>query len=221
LSTEELTTVINAIFDEQVSDEVLVSTFTAVLDTPLTNEAFAAVVNVLESDTISASQVSQVVDLIVNQDGGVSSDQATELATSPKVLESIDGSQATAVFDAVVVAEVSLEEGQAISEALANAPVDVKNAFQEQINVFAGVFDTYVPLGSGIDVGSRRTLVAAGAAVAAVGATGASGASSGSSGPSGGSGGPSGGNSGGGGDVPAPDKKTSGKKQRRARRVRR
>jgi hypothetical protein len=189
LSDEEFGTVINAIFDEIVSDEVLVGTFGAVLDTELTVEKFAEVVNVLENANITNDQVSQVVDLIVSQDGGVSGEQATELATSPKVLESIDGEQASAVFSAVVVAEVSEEAGAQIAEALANAGTDVKESFEEEINVFAGVFDTYVALGSTIDVGDRRTVIAVGAAVVAV---------AGVIGAVGGSGGGSGGNSGGG-----------------------
>ena len=189
LSDEEFSTVINAIFDEVVSDEVLVGTIGAVLDTPLTAEKFAEVVNVLENANITNDQVSQVVDLIVNQDGGVSSDQATELATSAKVLESIDGDQASEVFNAVVVAEVTQEAGAAIAEALANAATEVKEAFEEEINVFAGVFDTYVALGSEINVGDRRTVIAVGAAVAVAGA-----ASMGMGGGSGSSGAPSGGN---------------------------
>jgi hypothetical protein len=197
LSDEEFGTVINAIFDEIVSDELLVGTFGAVLDTELTVEKFAEVVNVLENANITNDQVSQVVDLIVSQDGGVSGEQATELATSPKVLESIDGEQATAVFSAVVVAEVSEEAGAQIAEALADAGTDVKESFEEEINVFAGVFDTYVALGSEINVGDRRTVIAVGAAVVAVaGAIGAVGGSAGGSGGgSGGSGGsPSSGN---------------------------
>jgi hypothetical protein len=139
------------------------------------------------------------------------------LATSAKVLESIDASQATEVFDAIVVDDVSPEDGAAIAEALIDASTDVKESFEEEINVFDGVFDTYVAVGSAIDVGDRRTLVAAGAAVAAVGATAAPAPSAGPTGPSGGSGGPSGGNSGGGGDISAPDRKSGSKKQRRAR----
>jgi hypothetical protein len=181
LSDEEFSTVINAIFDEIVSDEVLVGTIGAVLDTPLTEEKFAEVVNVLENANITNDQVSQVVDLIVSQDGGVSSDQATELATSPKVLESINGDQATEVFNAVVVAEVSEEAGAQIAEALIDAATEVKEAFEEEINVFAGVFDTYVALGSNIDVGDRRTVIAVGAAVAIAGAAGAMGGGSGGS----------------------------------------
>ena len=76
------------------------------------------------------------------------------------MLESIDGSQATEVFAAVVVAEVSEEEGAEIAEALADAGTDVKESFEEEINVFAGVFDTYTALGSSIDVGTRRSVIA-------------------------------------------------------------
>ena len=160
LDDKEFGTVINAIFDEKVSDEILIGTFSAVLDTPLTEERFAEVVNVLENASITDEQVAQVVDLIVGQEGGVESGQATELATSAKVLESIDAEQAMAVFNAIVVSEVSAESGEAISEALAAAPVEVKESFEEEINVFAGVFDTYEPLGSTINVGQRRSVIA-------------------------------------------------------------
>jgi hypothetical protein len=195
LTSELLNTVLGAVFDEEVSNEVLIETFTAVLGNELDAESVGVIVDVLESDSITNDQVSQVVDLIVNQDGGVSGEQATELATSPKVLESIDGQQATEVFAAIVVAEVSEEAGAQIAEALANAGTDVKESFEEEINVFAGVFDTYVALGSSIDVGDRRTVIAVGAAVAIVGAVGAVGGSGGGSGgSSGGGGSPSSGN---------------------------
>ena len=181
LTSELLNTVLGAVFDEEVSNEVLIETFTAVLGNELDAESVGVIVDVLESDSITNNQVSQVVDLIVSQDGGVSGEQATELATSPKVLESIDGEQATAVFDAVVVAEVSEEAGAQIAEALIDAATEVKEAFEEEINVFAGVFDTYVALGSNIDVGDRRTVIAVGAAVAIAGAAGAMGGGTGGS----------------------------------------
>jgi hypothetical protein len=195
ITSELLNTVLGSVFDEEVSNEVLIETFTAVLGNELDAESVGVVVDVLESDSITNDQVSQVVDLIVSQDGGVSGEQATELATSPKVLESIDGEQATEVFAAVVVAEVSEEAGAQIAEALADAGTDVKESFEEEINVFAGVFDTYVALGSEINVGDRRTVIAVGAAVAIAGAVSALGGASPSSGggaPSGGSGSPSG-----------------------------
>jgi hypothetical protein len=80
---------------------------------------------------------------------------------------------------------------------------------ESEINVFDGAIDTYVPLGSAVDVGTRRVVVAA--ATAAMGITMGGGGSAPSA-PSG-----SGGNGGGdGGDsAPSEDKKTSNKRRRK------
>jgi Asp-tRNA(Asn)/Glu-tRNA(Gln) amidotransferase B subunit len=168
LTADEFGTVIDAIFDEVVTDEVLIETFTAVLETELNEEKFEAVVAVLESETISNEQVAEVVTLIIEQEGGVNAEQATELATSAKVLESIDGEQATEVFDAVVASEVSPEDGLAISEAVQEAPKKVRKAFEKELNIFEGVFDVYVPMGSRVPVGDRRVIVGVGAVLLSV-----------------------------------------------------
>jgi hypothetical protein len=52
------------------------------------------------------------------------------------------------------------EQAQQIAEALSTAPDEVKQQFEETINVFDGQFDTYVPSGSTISVGARRAVVA-------------------------------------------------------------
>jgi hypothetical protein len=160
LTAENLGAALSAVFDEAVSTEVLIETFTAVLGGELNAESVGVIVDVLESETITSEQVGQVVTLVIEQEGGIESGQATELATSSKVLESIDGEQAVAVFAAIVVSEVSAESGAAIAEALIAAPVEVKESFEEEINVFAGVFDTYTAIGSSIDVGTRRSVIA-------------------------------------------------------------
>jgi len=160
LSAEEFKTVLYAIFDEKVADEILVATFTAVLDTPLTEERFAEVVNVLSSDAITNDQVAQVVDLIIGQEDGVAPEQAVELVSSAKVLESVTGDQATEVFGSVDEGALTAENGEQITAAVQEAPVAVRDAFQEEINVFGGVFDGYIPLGSMVDVGTRRVVVA-------------------------------------------------------------
>jgi hypothetical protein len=160
LTSELLNAVLGSVFDEEVSNEVLIETFTAVLGNELDAESVGVIVDVLESDTITSEQVGQVVTLVIEQEGGIESGQSIELATSAKVLESIDGEQASAVFNAIVVSEVSEEAGAAISEALTEASTDVKESFEEEINVFAGVFDTYTAVGSSIDVGTRRSVIA-------------------------------------------------------------
>jgi hypothetical protein len=131
LDDKEFGTVINAIFDEKVSDEVLTQTFDAILTPELSDNKFAEVVNVLENATITNDQVAQVVDLVISQEGGVSEGQATELATSAKVLESVSG----------------------------DAPKAVKKSFEKELNVYEGVFDTYTAIGSGIPVSGRRVII--------------------------------------------------------------
>ena len=197
LTTEQLSAALDAVFTEPLSDEKFAEVIDAVLDSPLTDEQFTEVVDILESDNISEEQVADAVDNIL--ENGVTEDQATELATSEKVLESIDEDQAAEIFDEIPVGELTAEEEAALVEAVTDAPEEIKNAFEETINVYADGLDDYVPVGSNVDVGSRRTLLAASAALTAAtagvaGSAGPSGGSGGGSkGPSGGPGGSSGG----------------------------
>jgi hypothetical protein len=64
---------------------------------------------------------------------------------------------------------------EAVSAALSEAPDEVKEEFESEVNVFEGSFDTYVPTGSKIDVGTRRTVVAVTASMSAVAAAPAGG----------------------------------------------
>ena len=53
--------------------------------------------------------------------------------------------------------------------AVQDAPTEVREAFETEINIFDGVADTYVPVGSTVPVSSRRVVIAAtGIMVAAV-----------------------------------------------------
>jgi hypothetical protein len=101
----------------------------------------------------------------------VSEELAVAVAQSAEVVASLSSEEATAVFEAIEVDNLSEEEAQAIVEAVQDAPAEVREAFEEEINIFSPGFDNYVPLGSNIPVSTRRTLiaVAAGAAIAAAG----------------------------------------------------
>ena len=194
LSAEELTNVLDAVFDEPISDEKFDEVISTVLEQPLTDEQFAAVVDVLENDSITAEQVSSAVDTVL--EAGVSEDQATELATSEKVLESIDGEQATEIFDTIDADALSDENAAEIIDAVQDAPEEVRDAFQEEIDIFGtGKFETYVPIDSNVTVSGRRTIIAA-ATGAVLALPTAAGGATGSSGPSGGTSGGSGGGSG-------------------------
>jgi hypothetical protein len=101
----------------------------------------------------------------------VSEELAVAVAQSAEVVASLSSEEATAVFEAIEVDNLSVEEAQAIVEAVQDAPAEVRETFEEEINIFSPGFDNYVPLGSNIPVSTRRTLiaVAAGAAIAAAG----------------------------------------------------
>jgi hypothetical protein len=189
LSDEQFSAAIEAIFDEPISDEKFASVIDSVLDEPLSNEQFEAVVGILESESVSEEQVSNAVDSILEL--GVTEDQATDLATSAKVLESIDADQATEIFQEIAVENLTPAEEAALVETLTDAPTEIKEAFEEEIDIFGEGLDDYVPTGSGIDVKARRALIAVTTALTTI--TTAPTPSGGSSAPSGGgAGGPSG-----------------------------
>lgn len=64
---------------------------------------------------------------------------------------------------------------EAVSASLSEAPTEVKEAFEAEVNVFSGSFDSYVPSGSRISVEDRRVVVAVTATVSAAAAAPAGG----------------------------------------------
>jgi hypothetical protein len=152
-------------------------------DPSIDNAAELAAVNeLLSSSTATADEVQSAVGNLLS--AGVTGSQATELATSSKVLESIDSKQAAAVFKEIPVGKLDASQEAALVAAVSAAPEGVKNAFEGTINVYGAGLDDYVPVGSVVDVGERRTLVAAAAATAVAGAATAGALSGGSGSPS-------------------------------------
>jgi hypothetical protein len=88
----------------------------------------------------------------------ITADEATDLATNPEALAEVTPDQATDIFDAIIPDDLTDSEAEAIVAAVQNAPTEIREAFETEINVFDGQFDTYVPLGSTVDVGTRRTV---------------------------------------------------------------
>lgn len=103
------------------------------------------------------------------------------------------------VFKAIEPDELTDEQKEAIIEVIQNAPEEVKEAFEEEVDIYSGGFDNYVPVGSAIDVGTRKTVIAAIATLTATTTLAAVPPSSGGS-PTGGSS-SGGGSSGGGGST--------------------
>ena len=145
------------------------------LDGPLSEGQFDDFVSVLSADTVSGEQVSSAVDAILEND--ISETEAESLAQSEKVLESIDGDQAVEIFASIDLDGLTDTEGAEIVGAVQNADNNVRGAFEDELNIFEGQFDEYVPLNSKINVEDRRTVVAVSvvstAAVATMGVRGA------------------------------------------------
>lgn len=126
---------------------------------------------VVTEDTVEDIFSDEELETILEDVETITVEEAVAVAQDAQFVESLSESQAVAVFDAIVVSELSTQEIQAIVEAVQDAPAEVRAAFEQEINIFAEGFDEYVPLGSTVPVGTRRTLiaVAAGTAIVAAG----------------------------------------------------
>ena len=128
-------------------------------DEPVTDEQ---VEEILEDLTEAEPEqiVAAVTQLLAAE---ITSDQATEIASSPEVLAVITEDQAEELFEQIDVEELTEEQLEEFTAVIQEAPTKVKKAFEKTIDVFGSQFEDYVPTGSNIPVRTRRTLVAAGA----------------------------------------------------------
>lgn len=62
---------------------------------------------------------------------------------------------------------LTAEQLDQIVATVSAAPVEVKRAFESQVNIFGGGLDEYVPADSNVTVAQRRALVAVGAVLVA------------------------------------------------------
>ena len=81
-------------------------------------------------------------------------------------LDNLTDEEVTNILQEIASADLSDEEAALISEVISQASPEIKREFEETVDVFSGQFDTYVPLNSVVNVGTRRTLIAATAGVA-------------------------------------------------------
>ena len=128
-------------------------------DQPLSDDDFNnTLVNLTNAD-LTTDELDDAVDELFQQP--ITEDQAVLLASSEKLIAVLDADQAHELFDTIAVNDLSDEQAEQIVDAVQDAPEEVRDAFETEINVFEGSFNGYVPLGSTIDVGQRRTLLAA------------------------------------------------------------
>ena len=126
---------------------------------PTTTEAPTTTTTSTSTTTIPSTTTSTTLP-VIEIPSVVSPEQATELATDPEVLAEVTAEEATEIFEALVVDDLTQEELVALVAAVQDAPVAVRESFEASVNVFGGGVDTYVPIGSTVPVKTRRTLIA-------------------------------------------------------------
>ena len=138
-----------------------------VLNQPISNLKVNQILEVI-SDAKPAQIVAAVEQVLATD---ITSDQAVSIASSPQVLEAVTEQQAEVIFEQIVVEELTVEQADELVAVINEAPTKVKKAFQNTVNVFSGLFNSYKMVGSTIPVGERRTLLAVSNTLVAVGAS--------------------------------------------------
>jgi hypothetical protein len=118
---------------------------------------------------LSPEQVEQVIESLLAEEP--SEEQATALASSPEVLAVISTEQAQQIFEVLDVGALSDAQTEELIAAIESAPTEIREEFEDTIDIFGEGLDDYTPTGSNIPVGERRTLIAvtAGITLAAAG----------------------------------------------------
>jgi hypothetical protein len=108
---------------------------------------------------LSPEQVEQVLESLLAEEP--SEEQATALASSPEVLAVVSTEQAQQIFEALDVAALTDTQTEELIAAIESAPTEIREEFEDTIDIFGEGLDDYTPTGSNIPVGERRTLIAA------------------------------------------------------------
>ena len=137
-----------------------IPTTTTTVLTTTTTTITPVTTTISPSTTTTTTIAPQLEELQTLVKDGLNDEQATELATNPAVLEVATADVAQEIFAAIDEEALTPESGLAIVEAVQSASEEVREAFEQEIDIFAGNTDTYVPVGSSIPVSQRRSLIA-------------------------------------------------------------
>jgi hypothetical protein len=157
----------------QPEPETTTETTTSVTSLPVDEPIETTTTTIVEIEPqqlIEETETANDVVAALEQDTPITQEQALTVVTSAAVLATISEQQAEQVFDAIDTSELTDSQAIALVEAVQEAPTEVRQAFEQEINVYSGKFDSYVPVGSTVPVSVRRTLVAAAATLSAVAA---------------------------------------------------
>jgi hypothetical protein len=163
--------------EEPAVDTTLPEATDTPLEAPLSDEEVDSLIAEAETTEalvealaeLSPEQVEQVLETLLADEP--TEEQATALASSPEVLAVISTEQAQQIFEVLDVGALSDTQTEELIAAVQDAPTEIREEFEDTIDIFGEGLDTYVPTGSNIPVGERRTLIAvtAGITLAAAG----------------------------------------------------
>ena len=152
--------------DEPVIDIPIPETLPDAPEAPLSDETIETLLTdtvTVEAltealDELTPEQAEQVIEAILEEEP--TQEQATAIASSPAALAVLTSDQATQVFEALDVTELDNTQLEALAEAVTDAPTEVKEAFEDSVDIFSDGLGTYVPVDSKIPVSERQTLIA-------------------------------------------------------------
>jgi hypothetical protein len=163
--------------EEPVVDTTLPEATDTPLEAPLSDEEVDSLIAEAETTEalvealaeLSPEQVEQVIESLLAEEP--TEEQATALASSPEVLAVISTEQAQQIFEALDVGALSDTQTEELIAAIESASTEIREEFEDTIDIFGEGLDDYTPTGSNIPVGERRTLIAvtAGITLAAAG----------------------------------------------------
>lgn len=163
--------------EEPVVDTTLPEATDTPLEAPLSDEEVDSLIAEAETTEalvealaeLSPEQVEQVLKTLLAEEP--TEEQATALASSPEVLAVISTEQAAQIFEVLDVGALSDAQTEELIAAIESAPTEIREEFEDTIDIFGEGLDDYTPTGSTIPVGERRTLIAvtAGITLAAAG----------------------------------------------------
>jgi hypothetical protein len=163
--------------EEPAVDTTLPEATDTPLEAPLSDEEVDSLIAEAETTEalvealaeLSPEQVEQVVESLLAEEP--TEEQATALASSPEVLAVISTEQAQQIFEVLDVGALSDTQTEELIAAIESAPTEIREEFEDTIDIFGEGLDDYTPTGSTIPVGERRTLIAvtAGITLAAAG----------------------------------------------------
>ena len=164
------TTVPETTTTSTTSTTVLETTTSTTVKPPLETTTTVLVTTTL-AQPIETTTTTQPIAEALQDISTKSNEEVAALAANPTVLATVSSQEAAQIFAALDVEELSDTQIDALIAAVQDAPTEVRQAFEDKIDIFKSGLDDYIPVGSTIPVGTRRTLVAitAGITLAAAG----------------------------------------------------